>query len=64
MKNDFPRINISSEVHRKMIAIARESREEPTMGQKILWEALREVISRTNHRDIPSPFMGEGKGGG
>lgn len=41
MKNDFPRISISPEIRRKMIEIAREFRKEPTLGEKIMWNALR-----------------------
>ncbi len=41
MKNDFPRIVVPPEVHRKMVEIAREFRKEPTTGEKILWNALR-----------------------
>ncbi len=41
MKNNFPRIEVSPEVRRKMIEIAREFRKEPTEGEKILWGALR-----------------------
>ena len=41
MKNEFPRIEISSEHRRKMIEIAREFRKEPTKSESILWQALR-----------------------
>ena len=41
MKNDFPHIIIPPEVRRKMIEIAREFRKEPTVSEKILWNALR-----------------------
>jgi very-short-patch-repair endonuclease len=41
MKNDFPRLEISPEIRRKMIEIAREFRKEPTKSEAILWEALR-----------------------
>lgn len=41
MKNDFPRIHVSPEIHRKMVEVAREFRKTPTKGEKILWEALR-----------------------
>ncbi|MEP6896016.1 MAG: DUF559 domain-containing protein, partial [Chloroflexota bacterium] len=41
MKNDFPRINVSPGLRRKMVEIAREFRKELTEGEKILWGALR-----------------------
>ncbi len=41
MKNDFPRINVTPEIRRRMLGIAREFRKVPTNGEKILWEALR-----------------------
>lgn len=41
MKIDFPRLVISPEFRRKMLEIAREFRKEPTMGEAILWQALR-----------------------
>ncbi len=41
MKNNFPRIFVPTDVRRKMIEIAREFRKEPTLGEKILWQALR-----------------------
>ena len=41
MKNNFPRLVISSEIRRKMLEIAREFRKEPTKGEAILWQALR-----------------------
>ncbi len=41
MKNNFPRIYISSEIRRKMLEIAREFRKAPTEGEKILWASLR-----------------------
>ena len=41
MKNDYPRLNISPEIRRKMVEIAREFRKEPTESEKILWQALR-----------------------
>jgi very-short-patch-repair endonuclease len=41
MKNDFPHIIIPPEVRRKMIEIARDFRKEPTVSEKILWNALR-----------------------
>ncbi len=41
VKNDFPRINVSPEIRRKMTEIAREFRKEPTKSEAILWQALR-----------------------
>jgi very-short-patch-repair endonuclease len=41
MKNNFPRLEISTELRRKMIEIARESRKAPTASEHILWQALR-----------------------
>ena len=41
MKNDFPRLEVSPEIRRKMVEIAREFRKEPTKSEAILWEALR-----------------------
>jgi very-short-patch-repair endonuclease len=71
MKNDFPRIYFPPEIRRKMIEIAREFRKTPTESEKILWHALRgkKLDGNKFHRqqpigDFPSPFMGEGKGGG
>ena len=41
MKNDFPRLEVSPEIQRKMLEIAREFRKEPTKSEDILWQALR-----------------------
>ena len=41
MKDNFPRLVISSGIRRKMLEIAREFRKEPTKGEAILWQALR-----------------------
>jgi very-short-patch-repair endonuclease len=41
MKNNFPRLDVSPEIQRKMIEIAREFRKEPTKSESILWQALR-----------------------
>jgi very-short-patch-repair endonuclease len=41
MKNDFPRLEVSPEVRRKMVEVAREFRKKPTKSEAILWEALR-----------------------
>jgi len=41
MKNEFPRLIVSSEIKRRMIEIAREFRKEPTKSEAILWDALR-----------------------
>ncbi len=41
MKNDSPRLNVSPDIRRKMIEIAREFRKEPTKSEALLWQALR-----------------------
>ncbi len=41
MKNNYPRLNVSPEIRRKMVEIAREFRKEPIESEKILWQALR-----------------------
>ena len=41
MKNNFPRINVPPEIHRKITEIAREFRKGPTKSEAILWQALR-----------------------
>jgi very-short-patch-repair endonuclease len=41
MKNDFPRLEVSPEIQRKMLGLAREFRKEPTQSEDILWQALR-----------------------
>lgn len=41
MENDFPRIVIRPETRCKMIEVARDFRKEPTVGERILWNALR-----------------------
>lgn len=41
MKNDFPRLNVSPEIRRKMLEIARQFRKEPTKSEATLWQALR-----------------------
>ena len=41
MKNNFPRLDVSPEIQRKMIEIARQFRKEPTRSESILWQALR-----------------------
>lgn len=41
MKNDFPRLNASPEIRRKMLEIARQFRKEPTKSEATLWQALR-----------------------
>lgn len=41
MKNDFPRVKISSEIKRKTVETARQLRKEPTRSEHILWQALR-----------------------
>lgn len=41
MKNDFPRLKVSSEIKRKTVETARQFRKEPTRSEHILWQALR-----------------------
>lgn len=41
MKNHFPRLDVSPEMQRRMIEIARQFRKEPTKSENILWQALR-----------------------
>jgi adenine-specific DNA-methyltransferase len=41
MKNNFPRLEVSESVRRKMVEIARQFRKEATESEKILWQALR-----------------------
>ena len=41
MKNDFPRLVVSSEIRRKMLEIAREFRKEATKSEAILWQGSR-----------------------
>lgn len=41
VKNNFPRLDVSPELQRKMIEIARQFRKQPTKSEKILWQALR-----------------------
>ncbi len=41
MKNDFPRVKVSSEIKRKTVETARQFRKEPTRSEHILWQALR-----------------------
>ena len=41
MKNDFPKIENSPELRRKMIEVARQFRKAPTKSEAILWNALR-----------------------
>ncbi|MBL8090670.1 MAG: endonuclease domain-containing protein [Anaerolineales bacterium] len=41
MKDNFPRLEVSPEMQRKMIEIARQFRKEPTKSENILWQALR-----------------------
>lgn len=41
MKNNFPRLDVSPEIQRKMIEVARQFRKEPTKSENILWQALR-----------------------
>lgn len=41
MKNNFPRLEVSPEMQRRMIEIARQFRKEPTKSENILWQALR-----------------------
>ncbi len=41
MKNDFPRLEVSPEIQRKMLELARAFRKEPTPSEDILWQSLR-----------------------
>lgn len=41
MTSDFPRLEVSPELRRKMVEIARQFRKEPTRSEAILWQALR-----------------------
>lgn len=41
MKNDFPRLDVSPEIRRRMVEIARQFRKEPTRSEAMLWQALR-----------------------
>lgn len=41
MKNEFPRVKISSEIKRKTVETARQFRKEPTRSEHILWQAVR-----------------------
>lgn len=41
MKNNFPRLDVSPEVQRKRIEIARQFCKEPTKSEAMLWQALR-----------------------
>ncbi len=41
MKEDYPRLEIPAELHRKMVEAARQFRKEPMPSESILWQALR-----------------------
>lgn len=41
MKTDYPRLEISVDLRRKMVEVAREFRKEPTPSEDILWQSLR-----------------------
>jgi very-short-patch-repair endonuclease len=41
MKNEFPRLEVSESVRRKMVEVARQFRKEATESERILWQALR-----------------------
>jgi very-short-patch-repair endonuclease len=41
MKYDFPRLNVSESLRRKMVKVARQFRKEPTKSEHFLWQALR-----------------------
>jgi very-short-patch-repair endonuclease len=41
MKNDFPRMEVSESIRRKMEEVARQFCKEATESEKILWQALR-----------------------
>lgn len=42
MIEDYPRMEIPADLHRKMMEAARQFRKEPTPSEKILWQALRD----------------------
>lgn len=41
MSSEFPRLEVSPALRRKMVEIARQFRKEPTPSEAILWQALR-----------------------
>jgi very-short-patch-repair endonuclease len=41
MKRDFPRLEVSESLRRKMVEAARQSRKAPTKSEELLWQALR-----------------------
>ena len=41
MSKDYPRIQVPSDLRRKMTEAAREHRKNPTKSEKMLWQALR-----------------------
>ena len=41
MKNDFPRLEVSESLRRKMVGVARQFRKEATKSERLLWQALR-----------------------
>ena len=41
MKNNFPRLEVSGSVRRRMVEVARQFRKEATPSERLLWQALR-----------------------
>ena len=41
MKSEFPRLEISESLRRKMVEVVRQFRKEPTKSEHLLWQALR-----------------------
>jgi very-short-patch-repair endonuclease len=41
MKDDFPRLEVPADLHRRMVEVARVFRKMPTPSEAILWQALR-----------------------
>lgn len=40
-EDEFPKLKITDELHRKMVEIARQFRKKPTASEALLWQALR-----------------------
>ena len=41
MKDDYPRLEVPTDLRRKMVEVARRFRKELTPSEKILWQTLR-----------------------
>jgi hypothetical protein len=69
MNNDFPRMDVSPQLRRKMTEVARVFGKEPTKSETILSSAL-EIIRikfedlRSHAKESTSPVLGEGLGEG